>query len=530
VVIGGGIYGAALVWEAVLRGLSAALVEKGDFGGAASAHSLKTIHGGLRYLQSGDIRRVRESSHERHTLMRIAPHLVYPLPCIVPTYGHGMRSREVMRIAMLMNDLITFDRNRDGAAEKAIPPGRVLSVNEVLTMLPGIDERGLTGGALYHDAQVYHSERLTLAFVQSAARKGADALNYAQVVGFLRNANAVTGVQVRDQLTGAMLDIRARLVISAAGAWTSHLLSLLNGKHGKADIQLAKAVNVVTTPLFARYAVGLSDPGDKRRLYFVSPWRGCSMIGTTYTLYNDDPDILAAAERDAQTLLNIVNRSYPARQLRMDDVTFIHRGLLPVKGVSSTGEVSLLQHPRIIDYRAQGTTGLLSIEGVKYTTARDVAQRGIDAVFRAWGKQPPHSTSASTPLHGGEIASVESCLHDAYRANPWHLKADTLERLIRTYGSAYTKVLEYVKTGDVPPGDTDLIRAEVVYAVDHEMGVMLTDVIFRRTELGTARQPEREVLLLCAQTMADKLGWSHERIQQEISECDRQFVWKGETQ
>ena len=157
-VVGGGIYGVCTAWDAALRGLSVALVEKGDFGSATSSNSLKIIHGGLRYLQHADLKRVRESTAERRTLMRIAPHLVHPMPCLMPTYGHALKGKEAMAVALFLNDLVCFDRNGLSDPQKHIPRGRVISKKECMSLIPGVNERELSGGALWYDCQLYNSE------------------------------------------------------------------------------------------------------------------------------------------------------------------------------------------------------------------------------------------------------------------------------------------------------------------------------------------------------------------------------------
>ena len=193
-IVGGGIYGAGVARDASLRGLSVALVEKADFGCATSANSLKMIHGGLRYLQHGDFKRMRESIYDRRILMQIAPHLVHPLGVVVPTYGHGIKGKEVMTIALAINDIVSCDRNVGIDPHKHIPPGRTISKTECLQLLPGIDAKDLTGGAVFCDAQVYNSERLVLSFLRSAAQKNADLANYVEVIGFLQQGNCITGV------------------------------------------------------------------------------------------------------------------------------------------------------------------------------------------------------------------------------------------------------------------------------------------------------------------------------------------------
>ncbi|MEJ2748354.1 MAG: FAD-dependent oxidoreductase [Anaerolineae bacterium] len=208
VVVGGGIFGVAAAWDATLRGLSVALIEQGDFGQATSANHFKVVHGGIRYLQHGDVYRIRESSAERSAFLRTAPHLVRPFPFVIPTYGHGMKSKEAMKIALLLYDLFTFDRNRGIKDERNhVPSGHTISRQECRAMFPDLDPTGLTGAAIFHDGQMYNPPRLTLAFVQSAAAAGAVVANYVQATGFLRQGNQVYGVTAVDKLSSEELEI-----------------------------------------------------------------------------------------------------------------------------------------------------------------------------------------------------------------------------------------------------------------------------------------------------------------------------------
>ncbi len=184
-IVGGGIYGVCAAWEAARRGLSVCLLERGDFGGATSSQSLKVVHGGLRYLQHADLRRFREGVAERRSFLELAPHLVDPLPFLIPTYGRGLRSREAMALALLVNDVLSVGRNPRGDPSKRIPRGRVLRRGAVLDMLPGLAGTGLTGGALWYDCQTWSTERLLLAFLTAAVEAGAAAANQAEVIGFL---------------------------------------------------------------------------------------------------------------------------------------------------------------------------------------------------------------------------------------------------------------------------------------------------------------------------------------------------------
>ena len=225
-VVGGGIFGACAAWDAALRGLSVALLERRDFGSGTSANSFKMVHGGIRYLQHADMYRIRESSRERSALLRIAPHLVSPLPIMIPTYGHGREGKELLSAGMLVYDLATIDRNRGLLdPDRRIPRSRVVSREACLEALPGLEASDLTGGALFHDAQIHNTPRLTLAFLQSAASAGATIANYVEASGFLQDGDSVTGVRARDVLGGDTLDVRARMVLNCAGPWATSVRS-----------------------------------------------------------------------------------------------------------------------------------------------------------------------------------------------------------------------------------------------------------------------------------------------------------------
>ena len=218
-VIGGGIYGLFTAWDASLRGLSVALVEKGDFGQGTSSNTLRIIHGGLRYLQHGNIYRMRRSIHERTVFMRIAPHLVHPIPFLIPTYGHGLRGKEILSLALRMGDFIGWDRNCLSDPQKHLPAGRVLSKHECLKLFPGVNQEGLNGGVVYYDSQMYNSERFILSVARSAYDAGAAIANYAEVTEILQDRDGISAVKAKDGLSGDEFECRARVIVNASGPW-----------------------------------------------------------------------------------------------------------------------------------------------------------------------------------------------------------------------------------------------------------------------------------------------------------------------
>jgi glycerol-3-phosphate dehydrogenase len=538
IVVGGGIYGATIAWDAIGRGLRVCLLEKSDFSSATSANSLKIIHGGLRYLQHADFRRMRESIREQRILMRIAPHLVHVLPVLIPTYGYGLRGKEILSMAVRLTRLVGLDHTRRYDPAGAIPPGRVVSREEVLNLLPGIDARGLTGGVIFYDAQVYNSERLLLSFLRSAALAGADLVNYAEVTGFLEHSDAVVGVKVRDALTGERFEVRGETILLACGPWVDRVTGLLTKNQLKPSSGFAKAVNLVTRKIFDTYAVGIPARGGCRdsdgitknpnRLLFIAPWRDRSLIGTAYIRCENDAGSVKVSSLDVKHFLDDINYACPFAHLKKEDISFVHGGLVPsLSARASSGEVALAKHYRIRDHRDEGVKGLITVVGVKYTTARDVAEKAVDQVFRSCGRKPPKSCSSLTPVYGGQIQRFDTFLKNQIAARAYGLNCDALRRLIYNYGSAYPEVLQYLYPCDrSSPSSFDfaLLKAEILHGVRMEMAQKLSDVIFRRTELGSAGHPGREVLRAGADIMSAELAWDGHRTQRELQEVEKVFA------
>ena len=336
-IIGGGITGACTAWDAALRGLSVALLEKGDFGHATSSATLKLIHGGLRYLQHANLRRMRESVLERMTFMRIAPHLVHPLPFLIPTFGRFMESREVMSLALNMYDLLSSDRNKLGDPQKRIPRHRTVSRSACLEAEPGIDGEGLTGAVIYYDCQMHDPNRLTLSFVLSASEAGAEVANYVEVVGLVKKGSSVTGVKARDTLTNQEFDVQAGIVVNTTGPWSDLVLKFLNGAYQDREAVFSKGVQIITRSLSSKHAIAVpSKHKDPKALasrgfrhYFITPWRNHSAIGTADIIYRGNPDDFRIADEEIETFVNEINESYPGAELKREDVKFVFGGLRP---------------------------------------------------------------------------------------------------------------------------------------------------------------------------------------------------------
>lgn len=538
-VIGGGVNGLCVAWDAALRGLSVALVEKGDFGAATSSGTLKIVHGGLRYLQHADVRRMRESIHERMVLMRIAPHLVHPLPFVVPTYGHLLRGREIMAVAMAMTDLVGFDRNRLDDPQKRIPNGRIISRRECLEILPGIKAENLTGAAVFYDAQMHNSDRLTLAFALAASDAGAQLANYVEVTGLRVKDGCVERAAAKDLLTGDTFEVRARMVANMTGPWSDIVVAYLHGARPDRRVLRSKGIQIVAPLYNAEYAFAVEssqrDPDAviRRggRLYFVTPWRGRSLIGTTDTVYEGDPDDFAITERDIGEFIDEINEAYPSARLTRDQVPFWFGGLRPVGEKNIDPNVSRAARKfEIIDHaRRDGVTNFISVVGVKYTTARGIAQRAVDLLFHKMGRRPPTCATDTTPIRGGEIERFSRFMSEHIRKKPHGLSGAVVRHLVNNYGSRLDEILAYVERdgslGRTLPG-SEVTQAEVVHACRHEMAATLADVVVRRTELGTLGPPATKAVDEVLDIMARELGWPASRQEVERKALEAQFVPK----
>lgn len=539
VIIGGGIFGICVAWDAALRGLSVALVESGDFAHATSANSFKLVHGGIRYLQHADLYRVRESSQERSTLLRIAPHLVHPLPVVMPTYGHGIKGKEILSIGLLINDLLTFDRNRGiRDPQMRIPPGRIISAQECLEMFPHLERTGLTGAAMFHDGQMYNPTRLALAFLKSAVEVGANAANYVQVTDFIRDGDRVAGVKARDTLTADELEIRARVVINAAGPWANRLLrrSMKIGLSSEPSFSRDAYFVVGRQLISKKYALALpAKTGDSdavisrgHRHLFIVPWRDYTLIGVWHVFFRGEPGEFTVTEEDIQGFVNEINEAYPSLGLTLKDVSMLNTGLILFgEDTKEESNHSFGKRSIIIDHaKEHRLDGLVTIIGVRYTTARSIAEKAVNLIFNKMGKEAPSSKTEFTPIHGGRIENFDELLFQATEQRPIALNDNVMPGLIHNYGSAYQDVLKYINQDSKWAerlGESRIIGAEVIHAVREEMAQKLGDVVFRRTDLGTGGHPGENALKRCADLMASELGWDEDRVRRELEEVEYVF-------
>jgi glycerol-3-phosphate dehydrogenase len=507
-VVGGGVVGAGCALDAVTRGLTTAIVEARDWASGTSSRSSKLVHGGLRYLEMLDFGLVREALTERGLLLdRIAPHLVRPVPFLYPLQHRGWE-RAYVGAGIALYDTMAFT---SGTAH-GLKRHRHMTRKHALREAPCLRSDGLTGAIQYWDAQV-DDARHTETVVRTAASFGALTANYAQVTGFLRQGERVTGVAVTDLETGNPFEVRARQVINATGVWTDDTQALADTR-GQFHVRASKGIHLVVPRDRLQSTTGLILRTEKSVL-FVIPWGRHWIIGTTDTDWSLDKAHPAASSRDIDYLLDHVN-SVLSSPLTREDVEGVYAGLRPLL----TGEsesTSKLSREHVVGHPVPG---LVVVAGGKYTTYRVMAADAVNEAARTMDARVPDSCTAELPLVGAE----------GYRAlwNQRRALAVTVgihvarvEHLLNRYGSCVHDLLDMLREDPslaAPlPGADDYLAVEARYAVTHEGARHLDDVLARRTRIsieswdrGVAAAPTVAAL------MAKELGWDDDERQREI--------------
>ena len=523
IVVGGGIYGACAAWEGALRGLRTALIEAGDFGGATSGNSLRTLHGGLRHLQRLDFARMRESIRERREWLRLAPHLARPLRFILPTHGHGLRGPLVMRSALWINDLLSTDRNHGVRADRRLPAAAFLSEAATRAALPGVELEGCNGAAAWHDAVCLDTERLLLSVITAASDAGTHVANYVRATGLLAHRSRIRGVHARDELSGREMELRARFVINAAGPWVEDWLPAGAGRPEAPMFRASRAFNLLTRALPFTDAVGLTvrAHGMRETTYFILPWNGYSLIGTRHLRCDPASRSAAVMREEVLGFVRDLNTVLGRHRLTAADVRGVFAGLLPETEDNTGTEVALERDPQVIDHEPVGLRGLVSVVGVKWTTAPAVAARAVKLVCRRLGAT---EELASRPR---KLAPMASAIVAGPVGVP-PLDAAARAHLELCYGAAHRHLLALMAAEPALAArvvaDLPVVLAQIAYAARSEMAVRLADVVMRRTPLYLSAALERPALTACAAALARELRWSTKETGAQVDEATRQLA------
>lgn len=518
VIVGGGITGAAIARDAALRGLSIALLEAQDFSHATSAATSKLVHGGLRYLRTLDLGLVHESLAERRIWLRIAPHMVYPLPFVLPIHD-GFAASLAFHAGLTLYDILAIDRQSSGNRGARIPSHRWIDRKEAVARASVLSGCEFRGAMLYYDCQMFAPERLAFECLVDAAAHGAQLANYADVIE-LESASrfgAIEGVTVEDQMNGRRHRVRAEMVVNATGPWADIALAKWHVKQSSVKLLRSKGVHIITRALTTDHALTL--PTGTGHL-FVLPWRGCSLIGTTDTAFEGPPDSVRPTCGELEGLLATLNRALPGARLAVTDILYAYAGVRPlIAPVSAVSTYKTSRRAEIVDHaREGGPARLISAIGGKWTTSRRLAAQAVDLVCLKLGRPALVPRTAELCLPGGQIERFLSFVTRLAGEHPM-LSPASVHFLARNYGSLAEEMLSLYRENrallEPLAPEVPQIGAQAAYAVDHEMALTLDDVVFRRTGLGTLGFPGETAIARTTAVMAARLGWDER-------ECARQ--------
>src|SRR5918997_3592665 len=531
IVVGAGINGTGIARDAAMRGLKTLLLDKGDISNGTTQWATRLIHGGLRYLEYYEVSLVRESLRDREIILRIAPHLVKPLGFLVPIYERAKHGPLMIRLGMVGYDILSLDKSLDNH--------RMLSVEEALEREPGLNPEVLLGAAFYYDAQDEYAERVAVENAVSTREHGAVVLTYARVDRLVREGDRVTGVEFTDVLGGGTHTARAPVTVNVAGPWVDEVLGEGGGTR---MIGGTKGSLLVVDPFpgapenEALYVEARKDG----RPYFIVPWNGRYLIGTTDLRYEGDLDYVSASEEEIQYLLDETNYVIPAARLSRDDVLYTYAGVrpLPHQPESETGGVT--RSHVVFDHAKGGSAaggkmkrsgadlpkvgGLLSIIGGKLTTYLNLSRQTVDAVYKKLDRKAPKSRSRKVPLPGSETSDFEAFAAGFKSAST--IPEVLSDRLLKLYG---VRTAEVLKIGEEDPNlltplspdvsvETALIGAEVIWAFREEMAQTLSDMLLRRSMAGYGPRVALDVVDAAAEVAVEHLGWERERAEREVRE------------
>ncbi|RFS86662.1 glycerol-3-phosphate dehydrogenase/oxidase [Actinomadura spongiicola] len=508
VVVGGGIVGAGAALDAATRGLSVAVVEARDFASGTSSRSSKLIHGGLRYLEQYNFDLVREALTERGLLLQqIAPHLVRPVPFLLPT-THRVWERAYFGAGVALYDALAFQMG----STRGVPHHRHLTRRGALRVAPSLRKDSFVGAIQLWDAQVDDS-RFVMMALRTAAEYGAQIASRTQCIGFLREGERVTGLRIRDLEGNTTSEVRAKQVVNATGVWTDDIQELVGGR-GQIHVKASKGIHLVVPKDRIHSAAGILLRTEKSVL-FVIPWGRHWIIGTTDTAWDLDKAHPAASKADIDYILDHVN-AFLSTPLTHDDVEGVYAGLRPLL-TGETEETSKLSREHVV---AHPVPGLVLVAGGKYTTYRVMAKDAIDAVAHGLDGKIPESCTDRIPLVGGDgFQAMWNARHRLASRSGLHVAR--IEHLLRRHGTLVDDLLELIaEKPDLskPLGNAeDYLRAEIVYAASHEGARHLNDVLARRTRISIETWDRGVgVAQEAADLLAPVLGWSKKQRDREI--------------
>ncbi len=518
IIVGGGITGAAVAYIAAARGLSVVLFEKKDYGGATSSATSKLIHGGLRYLANGELKLVRESLRERRILGNIAPNFVYSLPFLMPMYRRWKGNIWKMLAGMYIYDALSYDKKDTWDKSKRLQNHKLVSYRKTIRLEPNLKMEDLRNAFYFFDYQSIFPERLTLAFIKSAADYGARVSNYTPVEGFIfGEGNRITGVKVRDTFTGATKEVHGELIVNCGGTWADKILNLAAGKVATTHkVKRSEGIHIITKKIAGHHVVSLqTDTGGHM---MIMPWRDHSLIGTTDKEFLGDPDDYRVSGESIDEIINNVN-TYFGRKISREDIIHAYGGLRPLVDDQTKGSYETSRKYEVYDNATDGIGGMITVEGGKYTTSRSLAREVLKLISTKLNRTLADSVSDNLYLSGCEIRDMRQFMIRQH-LNYKDFSRNTVEYVSRNYGTESKLVFQIAREdrrfAEEISHDGEIL-AEVVFAIRYESARTLRDIMLRRTGTGTLGNPGKAIIDTVAAVAAEMLGWDEKRRTEEIN-------------
>lgn len=519
IVIGGGINGAGVARDAALRGLKTILIEKDDFASGTTSWSTRLVHGGLRYLEYFEFNLVRESLREREILLKTAPHLVHPIQLTIPIYEYGSRSYWEIKAGMILYDILSYD--------KTLPNHRMLPKPQLKQLFRAVNTEQLAGGAQYYDGQAEYAERLCLENVLSAQDAGAELLNYVKVIQLHREGDRITHLTCRDELSGETFEVRGStnaVVVNTSGPWVDQVCANGTPKAIGTTRKIGgtKGSHIIIDPFpgapeTALYVEAKTD----NRPFFIVPWLGLSLIGTTDLHYEGNLDRVKADDEEVDYLIAETNRIFPAARITRDDVKFTYSGVRPLPYAEGKEPGSITRSHILYDHGQEGVSNLISLIGGKLTTFRQVGEEMVNEVYKKMGRTAPPCKTRKTPFPGAITAS-DPRVQTVIRKYGDRLSIRQIDHLFSIYGAKTMDVLALIDEAPdlaerIVPYCPD-IKAQAVYAVRSEMAKTLIDICRRRTTLSMHANYGFDALPSIVDALSRHCGWTEEEGDRQISQ------------
>jgi glycerol-3-phosphate dehydrogenase len=508
-VIGGGINGTEVAAEAARRGYRTLLIERHDFAAGTTSRATRLIHGGLRYLEHGEFGLVYESLGERETIVRDAPHLVRPLRLLVPVYRDDHRPPWMVRAGLLMYDALSF--------RKSLPRHRAMPPAALATYEPGLSREGLRAAYTFYDAQVEFPERLVIESLRAFIDAGGVAMNHASCERIVSPGGVLRGLAVRDDMSGESAEVATRVAVNAAGPWVDQVLAGSDAERHERLIGGTRGSHLVAAwPDGPRHAVFATAKADGRP-FFILPWYGCTLVGTTDLRYDGDPSAARCTPDELRYLLDEANRLFPSTPLARDNVLYTYSGIRPLPYTERGDESTISRSHFIIDHMKRGgPSGLLSIVGGKLTTYRSLARLAMPAIAKHVSPSGDLTPGLRPPPPHGVDRRFNRTAAAAAPGDPLAL-----------YGSRRGEVQAMIDAepalGERVCEHNPELLAQVAYAVEYERGVTLADVLLRRIPAGWSKCHALDGAERVARVMAQRLGWDDARVTCDVAAYKREL-------